>query len=63
MSRTVEPRVGQHAWFIRYVRIGDGWTPETLRGDVEERSEDGWRIRVGNDVHHLVDSEWSLYRP
>jgi hypothetical protein len=63
VSRTAEPRPGQHAWFIRYVSSRDGWTPETIRGDIEERTETGWLLRVGADVQHLSNSEWSLYHP
>jgi hypothetical protein len=63
MSRTAEPREGQHAWFIRYVSTRDGWIPETIRGDIEERTEVGWQVRVGDELRYLPRRVWSFYRP
>ncbi|MDY0913689.1 hypothetical protein [Rathayibacter festucae] len=63
MSRTSTPRAGQHAWFIRYVNSVEGWAPETIRGDVEERTATGWILRVGTELRELSENEWSVYRP
>jgi hypothetical protein len=63
MSRSAEPQPGHHAWFIRYVGTREGWTPETVRGDIEERTESGWVLRVGEELRELPSSEWSVYRP
>jgi hypothetical protein len=63
MSKTTTPRAGQHAWFIRYVSSREGWVPETIRGDVEERTHTGWILRIGAEARELSESEWSVYRP
>lgn len=49
--------------FIRYVNTRDGWTPEIVRGEIEERTSDGWRIRILDDVRELPETEWSIYYP
>lgn len=64
MSRggPTKPVAGQHVRFIRYVATGDGWAPEVLRGEFEERTDSGWRVRVLDEVREIPESEWSFYR-
>lgn len=57
------PPPGRHMRFIRYVNTRDGWTPEIVRGEIEERTSDGWRIRILDDVRELPETEWSIYYP
>jgi len=59
----LNPRPGQHLHFVRYVSTPDGWTPEILRGEFEERTDTGWRVRVVDDVQELPETEWAIYRP
>jgi hypothetical protein len=63
MTRRIEPAPGQHAWFIRYIHGADGWTHETVRGTLEERTATGWRLRVGVELIELSEQEWTLYLP
>lgn len=57
------PAPGQHMRFIRYVRTRDGWTTEIRRGQVEERCDTVWRVRVLDEVQDLPKTEWSIYHP
>jgi hypothetical protein len=59
----VNPRPGQHLRFVRYVSTQDGWTPEILRGQLEERTDTGWRVRVVDGARDLPETEWSIYHP
>lgn len=63
MSATSTPRIGHHSWFVRYVNTREGWVPERIRGDVEERTATGWILRVGTEVRELPESEWSVFHP
>lgn len=62
-SRFTNPDAGQHLRFVRYVNTRDGWTPEILRGELEERTSDGWRVRVVDELQELPETEWSIYHP
>lgn len=57
------PAPGQHMRFIRYVHTPDGWTTEIRRGEVEERADTVWRVRMLDEVQDLPKSEWSIYHP
>lgn len=65
MSRggPTNPMPGQHMRFVRYVSTRDGWTPEIVRGEIEDRTDAGWRVRVIDDVRELPETEWSIYYP
>ncbi|MBO0982701.1 hypothetical protein [Rathayibacter sp. SD072] len=61
-QNSVEPHRGQHVRFIRYVDTRDGWQSQIIRGQLEERTDSGWRVRIVDDVRTLDRTEWSLYR-
>jgi hypothetical protein len=47
---------------VRYVRHGEDWAPELVRGELEQRTDTGWRVRVVDEIRELSNSEWALYR-